>query len=467
MGTTTWNDNNSKLAKEASVYNDFTYDTETDGGILTKLDEINTIIDDIDNDVKEISNCYTKLQSKYNKFTDYNESMNTSKQQLINSIKDIKTGYVGILKQLENGVLDFQENDGTFMLDLNCIRQMLSKRGVNTTSTNNTPHAKPTNPTTNTPTDHSGEKYFDDVKNALIGSGLTEEEATKLANAIFDATGGNIVSLLGFKTNPLGALVENYDGIMSSLGDDGIGIVNKLLTKNIDGLEFNLPKELLDNFMHDKDMTDLLSGAISGKLDLGSTSDYLEAITNFANNNDITFDSMNTMIKGFDTFITNELNNTVGNMLGVTFTKDNVENIYNGLINYYDYKDYSFFTGTMSERFNKHNALANAVLDSIPDKEAAVNNLLSSLGATNVDISGIDCEKVIKETIKHSDSIAESFSTIQNLDYSATGFAGWKQNNENNGILFEEAVKILSNMGLDYEDVKTIVYNNTLKPYFG
>ena len=296
MGTTTWNDSNSKLAKEASIYNDFTYDTETDGGILTKLDEINTIIDDIDDNIKEISNCYTKLQSKYNRFTDYNESMNTSKQQLNNSIKDIKTGYVGILQQLENGVLDFQENDGTFMLDLNCIRQMLSKRGVNTTSTNNVPHAKPTNTTpttnTNTQTDHSSEKYFDDVKSALMGSGLTEEEATKLANAIFDATGGKTIDLLGFKTNPLGALVENYDGIMSSLGDDGIGLMNKLLTKNVDGLEFNFSKELLDNFMHDKDMTSFLEDASNGNLNLGNTSDYLEAITNFANNNDITFDAM-------------------------------------------------------------------------------------------------------------------------------------------------------------------------------
>ena len=40
ISVATWDDVNANLSKTPTEYKDFTYDTITDGGILTKLDEV-------------------------------------------------------------------------------------------------------------------------------------------------------------------------------------------------------------------------------------------------------------------------------------------------------------------------------------------------------------------------------------------------------------------------------------------
>ena len=173
---------------------------------------------------------------------------------------------------------------------------------------------------------------------------------------------------------------------------------------------------------------------------------------------------MNGMIKGFDTFLTDQVNNTIGNMMGVTFDKENIEAIYNGLIDYYDYKKIDLDItnpSSLIERTQKHNELSDAILAAIPDKEAAVKNILENqFGITDIDLSGIDCEKVLHKTIRNGAKIGETLGELQDLDTSATGFDGVKQGVSNAYEVYQGLDEVLDYMGLSPSDVGSVAYTN-------
>jgi len=465
----TYNSQEAKNEKKPTVYQSFTYDNETNGGILSKINEVNSIISDIETSIGDISSCYSKLQAYYDQFTDYNELMNSNKQKLVSSANNIKTYYVKLLKQMQGNIAELQSRDASLISDLTGINRLLGN-ATNASNTNNNRHSRPTNPnntttTTNTPyqSKYSGPE-IDKIKDLLKNYGLTDEEIAKLADAIYEAAGKSTLGLGALALSPVEGLMNNYDSIMASLGDDGINIINKLLTKQVPGLEFNLSKDLLDNLMHDEGMKQLILDASSNNMDLSSSKEYLQAITNFADNNDITFDTMNEMIKGFDTFLTDQVNNTIGNMMGVTFDKENIEAIYNGLIDYYDYKKVDLDITNLNsivERTQEHNVLSDAILDAIPDKEAAVKNILANqFGVTDIDLSDIDCEKVLHNTIRNAAKIGETLGELQNLDTSATGFGAVKQGVSNAYEVYQGLDEVLDYMGLSASDVGSVAYTN-------
>ncbi len=462
MDNVTWNESEANLVKEPTVFTDFEYDNETDGGCLNKLEEINGIINDIYNDVDDISAKYSELQTMYDNFTDYNSKMDSNKRLLTNSINNIKTDYNSAVNQMSIQLSALQQNDATLMDDLNMINSLLGG-----SSTTNTQPSKPSKPTTNTPytAKYSGATY-DKIKAGLQGLGLSDEELLKLADAIYESTGDNALSLGALALNPLSYLVDNYDDVMKSLGSDGINIINKVLSTSVDGLEFHLPKEMLDNFMHDEGMTNMLQGLSNG-FDLSSTSSYLEAITNFANNNDITFANMNNMITGFDGFVTTELNNTLGSALGVQFDSTSTENIWNALINYYDYKDIDLSFGPnykerLQAKVDTHNQLSDAILSAIPDKEAAVKNILSTqLGIdSNIDLSTIDCESVLHGFIRNLPKVADCVSNLQDLSFNSTGLGVISEAYNNTKEIYTNVNELLEYLRLDHSDISDTIKNN-------
>ena len=443
MDNVTWNESEANLVKEPTVFTDFEYDNETDGGCLNKLEEINSIINDIYTDVDDISAKYSELQTMYDSFTDYNSKMDSNKRLLTNSINNIKTDYNSAVNQMSIQLSALQQNDATLMDDLDMINSLLG--GSSSNNNQQSKPSKPTSPTSNTPytAKYSGATY-DKIKAGLQGLGLSDEELLKLADAIYESTGDSALSL----------------------GSDGINIINKVLSTSVDGLEFHLPKEMLDNFMHDEGMTNMLQGLSNG-YDLSSTSSYLEAITNFANNNDITFANMNNMITGFDGYVTTELNNTLGSALGVQFDSTSTENIWNALINYYDYKDINLDFGTnyqqdLKNKVDTHNMLSNAVLSAIPDKEAAVKNLLSTqLGVNyNLDLSTIDCEDVLHGFIRNLPKVADCVSNLQDISFNSTGLGVIPEAYNNAKEFYNNVDELLGYLRLDDGAIGNTILNN-------
>ena len=131
----TWNSSEATLAKEATQFNDFTYDTQTDSGILNKLDEVKQIMDIIQGDIEDIASKYSELQAIYNTFTNFNESMNDNKNKLQMSIDSIRMSYNSLVDNMDTQIAELQKNDEELMEDLENINGLM----VDTESTNEQP----------------------------------------------------------------------------------------------------------------------------------------------------------------------------------------------------------------------------------------------------------------------------------------------------------------------------------------
>ena len=118
-----------KQEKKATVYENFTYDTESNGGCLDKFINLSKIIETVANDVHDLGTKYGTLQSKYGQFTDFNEKMNTNTNSLTSSIDAIRTAFDQIIKNLDSQVAYFSKQDASFMGDLDSINKMLTTGG--------------------------------------------------------------------------------------------------------------------------------------------------------------------------------------------------------------------------------------------------------------------------------------------------------------------------------------------------
>ena len=122
----TWNSGEANTPKTATTYNDFTYDTTTDGGCLTKLDEVNKLINAICTDVQDIGQKYQMLQALYNTFTGYNDLMNANTASLCTSFNEIQQGYQMIMNEMNTQIGALQQNDETLMTDLEAINEQIA-----------------------------------------------------------------------------------------------------------------------------------------------------------------------------------------------------------------------------------------------------------------------------------------------------------------------------------------------------
>lgn len=123
----TFNSGEANAPKQATVYNDFTYDTITNGGVLEKLNEVGSIITDIYNDVIDIASKYQQLQALYGMFTNFNEAMNVNTAALSNNFSEIQTAYNQIISVMNEQIAVLQQQDTTLMEDLDAINQQLAQ----------------------------------------------------------------------------------------------------------------------------------------------------------------------------------------------------------------------------------------------------------------------------------------------------------------------------------------------------
>ena len=178
----TYNSQEAKQEKKPTVYQGFTYDTETNGGCINKFEELSKQILTVSNDVEELGNQYTALQGKYDKFTDFNEQMNSNKTSLRNSVDSIKKGFDQITENLGKQVGALQEHDATLMTDLEAIEKLISNsKDQDKTISDSRNKNDASNPSTSGKSEEEISKVVDDVINGKYGSGEERKEALRKA----------------------------------------------------------------------------------------------------------------------------------------------------------------------------------------------------------------------------------------------------------------------------------------------
>ena len=113
------------------TYQNFTYDNESDGGILNKLTEVEGKIKDIKNDIQNLANDYNTLVRKYEKFSNYESTMKAIIQTMNNNVDTIHRSYVNVLKTASQAVNEHMSTDSTLMSDLDRINGLLAQGNSN------------------------------------------------------------------------------------------------------------------------------------------------------------------------------------------------------------------------------------------------------------------------------------------------------------------------------------------------
>ena len=180
-----WNESESVMEKTPAVYNEFQYDTSTNGGCLNKLDEINTLINSINDDVGEIAANYSQLQGFYNEFTNYNDLMDSNKMLLQQSTLDIRDAYNAIIAEMQGQVAKMQEDDSTLMEDLENINSLISTGA----ETDGVANADATNATVTT-NDNATDNTSDTTAGYTGGTNSTADLA-QIADEVLQGKYGN------------------------------------------------------------------------------------------------------------------------------------------------------------------------------------------------------------------------------------------------------------------------------------
>ncbi len=126
-----WDSNEAKATKEPQTFDNFTYDTVTDDGILNKLDDVKTIINDVNDDISSICDKYEELKGYYDKFTDFFEMMDDNKNGLHSSADAIRKAYESVLTELQLQLVEQQEVDSELLEDLDDINIILNRSNTN------------------------------------------------------------------------------------------------------------------------------------------------------------------------------------------------------------------------------------------------------------------------------------------------------------------------------------------------
>ena len=121
----TWNDSEAVLVKEPSAFKDFTYDNETDTGILQKLDEVKQISARIKMDIREIQSNYNYLVSKYDAFSDYEETMDVNINRLDASAESFDEAFVQLISVLQDQLLEHMKEDSSLIDDIDGLNELL------------------------------------------------------------------------------------------------------------------------------------------------------------------------------------------------------------------------------------------------------------------------------------------------------------------------------------------------------
>ena len=114
------------LDKQAKTFQNFTYDNQSNGGVLNKLSEIEKKINDINNDIQTLSGDYNTLVNKYEKFSNYKSVMNKIITTMTNNVDAINRSYGNVVKTATQAINEHMSTDSTLMSDLDQLNRLLA-----------------------------------------------------------------------------------------------------------------------------------------------------------------------------------------------------------------------------------------------------------------------------------------------------------------------------------------------------
>ena len=120
-----WKDGAALRPKHATVYNEFKYDNDSNGGILNKLDETKETIDKVLRDVEDIEIKYKQLQNIYEQFTDYNYEMNQNASRMISVALSIRKTYDELINNMVASIEEHMKEDASLIEDLSNLAEHL------------------------------------------------------------------------------------------------------------------------------------------------------------------------------------------------------------------------------------------------------------------------------------------------------------------------------------------------------
>ena len=113
------------LDKQPEVYNDFTYDNEADGGIVELLDSVMKKYNDLTDHIQDLYTQYQELQAKYDKFTNFNQSMEDIHARMEASREAMGGRITTIISTAKQALEEHVQEDTSLMDDLEAINDIL------------------------------------------------------------------------------------------------------------------------------------------------------------------------------------------------------------------------------------------------------------------------------------------------------------------------------------------------------
>ncbi len=116
----------SNLEKIPKTFNNYTYDNVENGGVLNKFSEIGDKIKSIKTDISNLNTEYGNIIKKYERFSNFETSMNSIINTMTTRIDNINTCYSNILSTAQQAVKDHMASDKTLIDDLDSINALLA-----------------------------------------------------------------------------------------------------------------------------------------------------------------------------------------------------------------------------------------------------------------------------------------------------------------------------------------------------
>lgn len=119
------------LEKTPKQYTDFTYDNESDGGILQIFNDVQTKIKEVKTDISSLNSNYKSIIRKYEAFSNFETGMNSIINTMNTRIGNIEQCYKNILTTAQQAVNDHVATDKTLIDDLDTINALISGKTGN------------------------------------------------------------------------------------------------------------------------------------------------------------------------------------------------------------------------------------------------------------------------------------------------------------------------------------------------
>ena len=119
-----FNESEGESVKEPQVFQEFVYDNASSGGIIQGFNDTQKLIDAIKTNIDEIRAFNGKLVDNYDRFTDFNESMQQIIQSLSKNIERVDQVTSTLIKSSIQIIEEHMSEDASLMDDLENLKSL-------------------------------------------------------------------------------------------------------------------------------------------------------------------------------------------------------------------------------------------------------------------------------------------------------------------------------------------------------